>query len=143
MALKKQSTMGEGTITKGKSASTAGDIIPPSGSSHMAEDVVSTPSHEATNDIHPSSTYEAQLQMFAEMEESAKQQVMFDHERGQAEQDWENVARELEEMKRLNDQLLVQIAVFQNTRVPFYYLRGLQPRRPQATSNLKVGGVAL
>ena len=52
------------------------------------------------------------------------------------------VAREREEMKNLNDKLLSQIVVLQNTRVPFHCLRGLLPRRPQATSNLKVGGAA-
>ena len=48
--------------------------------------------------------------MFADMkEEMAKQQALFDRERELSEQDLENTAREREEMKCLNDQLLAQI----------------------------------
>ena len=48
-------------------------------------------------------------------EELAKQEALFDHERGRAEQARENVTREREEMKRLNDQLLTQITALQDT----------------------------
>jgi len=47
-------------------------------------------------------------------EEMTKQQVMFDREREQTTHDRENAAREWEEMKRLNDQLLAQITILQN-----------------------------
>jgi len=47
--------------------------------------------------------------MFINMKEDmAKQQAMFDRECEQAENDWENMARERKEMKYLNDQLLAQ-----------------------------------
>jgi len=67
--------------------------------------------------------------MFADMkEELAKQQAMFHREWEHAEQDREHTVRELEETKHLNDKLLAQIAVIQNTRVPLSL-----PERPGAT----------
>ena len=61
--------------------------------------------------------YEAQLQMFADMrKEMVKQQALFDRERKQAAYDQENTTREWEEMKHLNDQLLIQITALQNTQ---------------------------
>jgi len=75
MAPKKKPTTGKGTTSKEKSIATAGDIIPPSGLSPIVEDIVFVPSQGKIGDIHPPSTYEAQLlQMFADMkEELAKQ----------------------------------------------------------------------
>jgi len=57
--------------------------------------------------------------MFTDMmEETEKQQVLFDREREQAAHDRENVAREQEELNHLNDQLLVRITILQNTQGP-------------------------
>ena len=67
--------------------------------------------------------------MFADIkEELVKQQALFDHQREQAKQDQEHAAREREKMKHLNDQLLAQITVLQNIRVPL-----LSPERSSAT----------
>jgi len=65
--------------------------------------------------------------MFADMEELAKQQALFDRERGQAEQDRESMTCEREEMKRLSDQL-AQIATFKNTQISLSL-----PDRPATT----------
>jgi len=53
--------------------------------SPIVEEIVSAPSQGTSEDIHPPSTYEAQLpQIFADMrEEMAKQQALFDRERSQ------------------------------------------------------------
>jgi len=47
-----------------------------------------------------------------------KQQILFDREREQAAHDRENAAREREELKCLNDQLLAQINTLQNAQGP-------------------------
>jgi len=46
----------------------------------------------------------------------AKQQVLFDREREQAMLDRVNATHEREELKHLNDQLLVQIIALQSTQ---------------------------
>ena len=89
---------------------------------------VSTPSQRATGDIDLPSVYDAQLQMFVDMEELAKQQAFFDRKREQAEQDREHAVREREEMIHLNDHLLAQIVVLQNTRT-----LPPSPKSPSAT----------
>ena len=63
MAPKKQSTTGEGTISKGKSVATAEDIVSANGRNlnPIVEDIVSEPSQGVAEDIHPPLTYEAQL----------------------------------------------------------------------------------
>jgi len=96
MAPKKQPTTDEGTTSEGKSIATAGGIIPPSNFnlSPIAEETVSAPSQGVAGDIHSLSTYEVQLQMFADMrKEMSKQQALFD-EREQAAHDRENITRE-------------------------------------------------
>jgi len=94
MTPKKQPTTNDGTTSKDKSTATAGSITPSSSLdlNPIVEEIVYTPSQEATGDIHPPSTYEAQLlQMFADMrEEMVKQQTLFDCEREQAAHDREN-----------------------------------------------------
>ena len=82
MAPKKQSTTGEGTISKEKYVATAGDIIPPGSLGPIIEVTVFFPLQGATRDIHPSSIYEIQLlQLFGDIKEKlAKQQSQFDHE---------------------------------------------------------------
>jgi len=97
MAPKKQPTTSEGIIAKEKFIATAGDNVSPSGLnlSPIMKETVFAPLQGAAEDIHPSSTYEAQLQMFdALKEEMAKQRALFNHEREQSEQDRENAARE-------------------------------------------------
>jgi len=48
----------------------------------------------------------------------AKQHALFDCEWERSEQDRENMAREWEKIKFLNDQLLANIMTLQNTRGP-------------------------
>ena len=105
MALRKQQTTGEGTTSKGKPVAVVGNIILLSSLCPIVKYDVSAPSQGATGDIHLPSTYKTRLlQMVAHVkEELAKQQALFDHERGRAEPDRENAVREWEEMKRLND----------------------------------------
>ena len=63
------------------------------------EEFVSTPSQGEAEDTHSPSTYKSQLlQMFADMEETTKQQALFDHEWEQAVYDRENASREWEEL---------------------------------------------
>ena len=57
--------------------------------------------------------------MFVDMkEEMAKEQILFDREQEQAEGDREDAASEQEEIRCLNDQLLAQITILQNSRGP-------------------------
>ena len=57
--------------------------------------------------------------MFVDMKkEMAKQQALFDREWEQAVIDRDNVAREREELKHLNDQLLAQITAHQSSQGP-------------------------
>jgi len=80
----KKPTTGEGTTSKGKSDATVGGIVLPSSLnlSPIVEDIVSAPSQEAAGDIHPPTTYEDLLQMFADMKEKmVKQQALFVRER--------------------------------------------------------------
>ena len=72
-----------------------------------------------------------------------KQQTLFDREGEQAAHNRENAAREQEELKRQNDQLLTQITTLQNTQgSPPPSPERLITTRTQDGSTLRVGGTA-
>ena len=95
----------QGATSKGKIHCHHWGIIPLSSLSPVIEEPASVSSQEEAGDAHPPSPYEGQLlQMIAGMKEAiAKQQDLFDHK---LELNRENSAREREELKHLNDQLL-------------------------------------
>ena len=146
MTLKKQPTTDKGTTSKGKYIAIVEGIIRPSNLNFnpIVERTVYAPSQGVAGDVHPPSTYGAQLlQMFAGIrEEMAKQQALFDHERKQAAHDRENTACEREEMKCLTDQFLAQITAFQNTRRSPPSPERTTLRRPKEANILKAIGDA-
>ena len=81
--------------------------------------------------------------MFADInEEMVKQQALFDREWEQATHNRENEAHEQEKLKHLNDQLLTQITVLQNTKGPLHHKKSKLLRRPKTASTLRAGGNA-
>jgi len=71
-----------------------------------------------------------------------KQQALFDRELEQATHDQENTAREREELKHLNGQLLTQITTLQNTQRPPPSPERPTAMEPKATSTPIIGGDA-
>jgi len=106
------------------------------------EEAISASSQGAAGDIHPPSTYEVQLlQMFADMEEMAKQQAFFDCERERLEEDRENVAHEWEEMKCLKAYSSPRSRPSRTPVDRLHRQRSLLLRRLQVASSLKARGV--
>jgi len=117
MASKKQTTIDNGTTSKGKSIVTFGGTNPPNIRSRGLTAQHHSSPQGAIGDVRSPSLYEGQfLQMFADMkEEMEKQRPLTDREREQATLDCENAAREREALNLLNDRLLAQITTLEAT----------------------------
>ena len=84
---------------------------------HTTKDIGSSPQKAAAN-VQPPPQYEDQtLQMLAGMNEQTKeQQAQSNHDREQAALDRENVIREQEALRQLNEQLQAQIVASRTPR---------------------------